>query len=75
MADHLAQRLQRVLRTVGALGSEVHECGPFTLLVDAGDPLIHFNYAVPREPAPEAAAGPEGHTAASEFALEPEDAK
>ena len=50
MTDDLAQRLQAVLRTVGALGTEVHECGPFTLLVDPNDPLIHFNYAMPREP-------------------------
>ena len=50
MADDLARRLQAVLRTVGALGSEVHECGPFTVLVDRDDPLVRFNYAVPREP-------------------------
>ena len=50
MADDLARRLQAVLRTVGALGSEVHECGPFTVLVDRDDPFVRFNYAVPREP-------------------------
>ncbi len=50
MADELARRLQAVLRTVGALGNEVHECGPFTVLVDRDDPLVHFNYALPREP-------------------------
>ncbi|MFF1254831.1 ABC transporter ATP-binding protein [Pseudarthrobacter sp. NPDC058329] len=38
-------------------------------------PAATIGNAVPREPAPEAGAGPEGHTAAPEFALEREDAK
>jgi GNAT superfamily N-acetyltransferase len=49
VADDLVSRLQRALLTVGAIGSEAHVCGPFTVIVDPHDPLVNFNYAVPRE--------------------------